>query len=58
MKKVFLALAMIISLVVTSCNQVATTETTGTDSTKVVVDSVKVDSTAVTVDTVKVDTLK
>lgn len=58
MKKVFLALSMFIALAVTSCKQAETTGTTGTDSTTVAVDTVKVDSTTVVVDTVKVDTVK
>jgi hypothetical protein len=49
MKKVFLALSMIIALAVTSCKQVESTETetTATDSTEVVVDTVVVDTTTV-----------
>ena len=58
MKKVFLAFAIIAALLVTSCKQAETTETTGIDSTAVAVDTVKVDSTTVQVDTVKVDTVK
>ena len=51
MKKVFLALSVIIALTVASCKQVEAVETTGTDSTEVVVDSIVVDS--VEVDTIK-----
>lgn len=53
MKKVFLALSMFIALAVTSCKQAETTGTTGTDSTAVAVDTVKVDSTTVEVNTLK-----
>jgi membrane protein involved in colicin uptake len=56
MKKVFLALAFIAALAVTSCNKKVETTTTGADSTSVVVDSVLVDTVAV--DTIAVDTVK
>ena len=56
MKKVFLALSVIIALTVASCKQVEAVETTGTDSTEVVVDTIVVDS--IVVDSVEVDTIK
>lgn len=56
MKKVFLALSMIIALTVASCKQVEATSTPTADTASVAVDSVQVDS--VQVDTVKVDTVK
>jgi outer membrane lipoprotein SlyB len=46
MKKVFLALVIIMATTVTSCKQIEATETTTADSTAVQVDSVKVDTTA------------
>ena len=54
MKKVFLALVIIMATTVTSCKQIEATETTTADS--VQVDTVKIDTTAV--DSVKADTLK
>ena len=52
MKKVFLAIAFIAALLVTSCNKkVETTTTDATDTIAVQVDSVQVD-------TVEVDTVK
>jgi hypothetical protein len=53
MKKVFLVLALVAGLTVTSCKQVEATETSTVDSTEVVVDSVQVDSTSVDTTTVK-----
>jgi hypothetical protein len=47
MKKVFLVLALVAGLTVTSCKQAGTAETSATDSTAVAVDSVQVDSTSV-----------
>jgi hypothetical protein len=47
MKKVFLVLALVAGLTVTSCKQAGTSETSTADSTEVVVDSVQVDSTVV-----------
>lgn len=56
MKKVFLALAIMAAITVTSCKQVdAGSTTTTVDTTKV--DTVKVDTTA-KADTTKVDTVK
>ena len=56
MKKVFLALAMIMAITVVSCKQV------DAGSTTITVDTTKVDTTAkadtTKVDTVKVDTVK
>jgi hypothetical protein len=47
MKKVFLVLALVAGLTVTSCKQAGTAETSTVDSTEVAVDSVQVDSTSV-----------
>ena len=49
MKKVFFALALVATVLV-SCNKVTTTVNSTTDSTVVVVDSVQVDSTVVSDD--------
>jgi hypothetical protein len=49
MKKVFLALALVVTVLV-SCNKVNTAETSTVDSTEVAVDSVQVDSTMVSDD--------
>ncbi len=54
MKKVFLTLAVVATVLV-SCNKVTTTVDSTADSTAVAVDSVQVDSTSV--DTVAVDTV-
>jgi hypothetical protein len=54
MKKVFLALAIMAAITVTSCKQVESIEATTVDTTQV--DTVKADTTKV--DTVKVDTTK
>ena len=54
MKKVFLALAIMMAITVTSCKQVESTEGIIVDT--VQVDSVTVDTTAV--DTTKADTVK
>jgi PBP1b-binding outer membrane lipoprotein LpoB len=51
MKKVFLALAIMMAITVTSCKQVEATETTTVDT--VQVDSVQVDSTSVDTTAVK-----
>jgi len=51
MKKVFLALAIMVAITVTSCKQVEATETTTVDT--VQVDSVQVDSTSVDTTAVK-----
>jgi hypothetical protein len=53
MKKVFLALAIMMAITVTSCKQVEATETTTVDSTSVQVDSVQVDSTSADTTAVK-----
>ena len=55
MKKVFLALAIMMAITVTSCKQEQSTEVTTVDTVKV--DTVKVDTTA-KADTTKVDTVK
>jgi len=55
MKKVFLALAIIMAITVTSCKQGESTEVTTVDT--VQVDTAKVDTTA-KADTTKVDTVK
>lgn len=55
MKKLFLALALVVTVLV-SCKKVETEDTCCVDSTAVAVDSVQVDSTLV--DTVAVDTVK
>jgi PBP1b-binding outer membrane lipoprotein LpoB len=54
MKKVFLALAIMMAITVASCKQVEATDTTTVDT--VQVDTVSVDTTKV--DTTKVDTVK
>ena len=51
MKKVFLALAIMMAITVTSCKQLEATETTTVDT--VQVDSVQVDSTSVDTTAVK-----
>jgi outer membrane lipoprotein SlyB len=60
MKKVFLALAIMMAITVTSCKQVESTEGIIVDT--VQVDSVSVDTTAkadtTKIDTTKVDTVK
>jgi hypothetical protein len=51
MKKVFLALAIMMAITVTSCKQVEATETTTVDT--VQVDSVSIDTTSVDTTAVK-----
>ena len=60
MRKVIIALALVATLVSVSCKSHEKTETTGSDSTAVAVDSAKVDTTTVKADTTAVakDTVK
>ena len=53
MKKVILALALVVTLAFVSCKNDATATATTTDSTAVATDSVKADTTSVVKDTVK-----
>ena len=53
MKKVFLVLALVAGLTITSCKQAGTVETSTADSTAVAVDSVCCDSTSVDTTAVK-----
>jgi|JI9StandDraft_2_1071091.scaffolds.fasta_scaffold1082379_1 hypothetical protein len=58
MKKVILALALILSVAFTSCKQHDTAGTTGADSTAVATDTVKADSTQVDSTAVAKDSVK
>ncbi len=53
MKKVILALALVVTLAFVSCKNDAEATTTTTDSTAVAVDSVAVDTAAVATDSVQ-----
>ena len=58
MKKVILALALVVTLAFVSCKHDAAATTTTTDSTAVATDSVKADTTCVDTTAVVKDTVK